>query len=279
VFYLDSIFEGFLVTTFADTGPLAVIKMTDMDESTINKLALMGMITTSMGSELPADVPSYRLHGPIPVPSKPEYEAFTMNFFVEAPDSEDKRVALYGRFSSVWLIFHTKRRDECFSVYSEVEEILASEIRKIKHERELKNQEKMKCIFNQLKQISIEEATVFVQEITEKRYPSEFTKPIYFYSVNQEGELVLISQDGSTNLTTYPIILIVNTVLKRIFVLKNKKDLSNRLIFLANRAASTINTQRLKSEFLIRELSEPMENRIIIDQASIFSDKQDTRSD
>ncbi|MFW9995302.1 MAG: hypothetical protein ACFFD4_24915 [Candidatus Odinarchaeota archaeon] len=261
-------FEGFIITTFAEAGPVPVIAITSLDEMTITKLSIVGMTITSMGSGL-IDQSHYRLHGPIPVPDTPAFEAFTMTFSVEAPDSPDIRVVQSGKLSNAWLIFDVNHRNELFSLHRRIESVLASEIRNIRYERELDDQKNMKRIFDKIQQLT-REAPLAVPATVELPSQREQIKPIYFYMVNQQGELEPIISGSQVELTSYPLLVIVNTVLKQIFVLKNREDIPRRLVFLSSRAASNLNAQQWKNEFQIRDISDPFESKILIDKASIL---------
>ncbi|MHA2332665.1 MAG: hypothetical protein ACXAEU_11645 [Candidatus Hodarchaeales archaeon] len=267
---MDGKFEGFIVTTIADVGPVPVLTMTSLDEVTITKLSIVGMTIVSMGSGLGGESSYYRLQGPMPIPDESDYEAFSMTFSVAAPSSADVRVKRAGRLSNIWIIFSTKHRYELIAILGKIERVLANEIKKLNQESELKDEEKMKNIFDNLQQITTSEIFTAAPSIEEDLPPLEPDKPIYLYTVNQQGELVTIASDTKTNLEDYPVLVIVNTVLQRIFVLKNKSEISNRFLFFANRAALNLNTKRWKSKFTVNEVYEPLESRILIDQASIL---------
>ena len=101
MFELDGKFEGCVVSTIADIGPVPIISLTSLDEVTVTKLCIVGMTIVSMGSGIEGELPYYRFHGPIPVPGKSEYEAIAMTFSVAAPDSSDPRVVRAGRLSNL----------------------------------------------------------------------------------------------------------------------------------------------------------------------------------
>ncbi|MHA2332666.1 MAG: hypothetical protein ACXAEU_11650 [Candidatus Hodarchaeales archaeon] len=257
-------FEGFVVSTFnEEIGPVPVVFDTSLDEATIVKLSLVGMMITSMGSKYSENI-SYRLNGPILVPGKAEYEAFSMNFFVAVSKSKDTRVEISGRLSCIWIIYKSSHREECLATHNMVEKILADEIKNIKHESEINSKENMKRVFTKIQQISTEELPTVTTEM------SKLIEPVHFYTVNRQGDLIPIIRDSKKDLTDYPVLLIINTVIEIIFVLINKRDIPNRLVFLANSAARYINSQRWRGKYQICDITEPFESKILIDKATII---------
>ncbi|MFW9995305.1 MAG: hypothetical protein ACFFD4_24930 [Candidatus Odinarchaeota archaeon] len=267
---MDGKFEGFIVTAVTDTGPAPVLSITTLDELTVMKLSIVGMTITSMGSSFDAERSHYRLHGPIPVPDRSDYEAFTMNFTLSAPDSSDVRIAKHGRLASVWVTFDVKNRYELVASLGALERFLVNEIKNIVHESQLSDHANMQRIFKHLQQITTSETFITAPPVEEDLPLVESDRLVYIHSVNQEGELVPVTRDSETDFGSYPIFVIVNTVLQRIFVLKTRNDISNRVLFLANRAARNLNTQRWKGKFTIYEIHEPFESQILIEQARII---------
>lgn len=108
-------------------------------------------------------------------------------------------------------------------------------------------------------------------EIIEKEKATSFKveeKVIFFYTVNPEGELTSLTYENQTALSSYPVLVIVNTLIKQIFVLQNHENVSNRMLFLAGRAVSNLNRQHWKSEYRIRNISDTLECKLLLDQSS-----------
>ena len=93
-------------------------------------------------------------------------------------------------------------------------------------------------------------------------------KAVFLYTVNQDGELITLNFDNLTNLSSYPVLIIVNTLIKQIFILENQEDVPNRLLFLANRNISGLNRELWKSEFQIRGISDTIDCERLIEQAT-----------
>lgn len=92
-------------------------------------------------------------------------------------------------------------------------------------------------------------------------------KTIHIFTVNQEGDPVAITFDNQSDLSSHPVLIIVNTIIKRISVLETSDDVSSQLLFYANRAADRLNNQHWKSEFQTQHISDPIDCENLIDQA------------
>ncbi|MHA2297314.1 MAG: ADP-ribosylation factor-like protein [Candidatus Hodarchaeales archaeon] len=104
-------------------------------------------------------------------------------------------------------------------------------------------------------------------EVAKPVQPKWEEKIIHAYSMNQQEELVPINIDNQVDLSSYPVLVIVNTIIKRIYVIENGDDLSSQLLFSASRAANNINSQLWKNEFQVRDVSDPLDCESLIDQA------------
>lgn len=270
--FLDSIINGLVFTVFSDMGPVPIVNMSSLDHGKILKLSILGMTLLSMGTQGIEDKLTQNLHGPIPVPDTNEFEALSMTFSVVAAETKDERIERFGRTTNLWIIFNSKYRSELFSHHSSIERFLSEEILSLKYESDLRNEERITKIFNGLKRITApSEVTSPSTEVTLE--PVEKREAIYFFAVNQQGEHVQANEEFINNPAEFPVVVIVNTIQKRIFVLKNREDATNRQMFLASRAASTINTKRFKNEFHIRDISDPFEAELLMDQISVIFDK------
>ncbi|MFW9996761.1 MAG: hypothetical protein ACFFD4_32265 [Candidatus Odinarchaeota archaeon] len=98
--------------------------------------------------------------------------------------------------------------------------------------------------------------------------PKPEIKVIYLYTVNKDGDLVTLDSDNKVDLSSYPLLVIVNTIIKQIYVLENSEDISSRLMFFAGRAATKLNNDKWKSEFQIRDISDHYDCTRLIEQVS-----------
>jgi hypothetical protein len=101
------------------------------------------------------------------------------------------------------------------------------------------------------------------------------TKVIYLYTVNQQGELVAIDYNNQADLSNYPLLVMVNTIIKQIYVLENGKDISSRLLFQVGRAATKLNNKRWKNEFQIRNIFDHFDCARLIEQVSTLIEECD----
>ena len=89
-----------------------------------------------------------------------------------------------------------------------------------------------------------------------------------FFTVDSEGELITV--DPQDDMRDLQVLILVNTILKRILLIKIKNDMPQRLLFLAGTSASNINTNRFKNTFTIRDVSDPMEREMILENIGVF---------
>ncbi|MHA2333519.1 MAG: hypothetical protein ACXAEU_15960 [Candidatus Hodarchaeales archaeon] len=100
-------------------------------------------------------------------------------------------------------------------------------------------------------------------------------KTIYLYTVNKQGDVISIDSDVTPFLSSYPVLIIVNSIIKRIYILENDEDISNRLLFFASKAATKINNKQWKSEFQVRNVSDPLDCQRLIDQVKTLINECD----
>ncbi|MFW9992140.1 MAG: hypothetical protein ACFFD4_08750, partial [Candidatus Odinarchaeota archaeon] len=96
--------------------------------------------------------------------------------------------------------------------------------------------------------------------------PNLQEKIIYMYTVNQQGELATITPDNQTVPSSYPVLVIVNTIIKKIYILDNTDGGSSKLLHLANRAAAEINKQQWDNKFRIHNISDSLACESLIEQ-------------
>ncbi|MHA1966604.1 MAG: ADP-ribosylation factor-like protein [Candidatus Hodarchaeales archaeon] len=114
---------------------------------------------------------------------------------------------------------------------------------------------------------SFEDHSKYTKSLEDPTSPELQEKTIYIYTVNLQGDPIAISFDNKTDLSTYSVLIIANTIIKQISVLENSKDVSSQLLFYANRAADRLNNQYWKSEFQTQHISDPFNCDNLIDQA------------
>jgi small GTP-binding protein len=114
---------------------------------------------------------------------------------------------------------------------------------------------------------SIEEQHTTAESLEDPTSPELHDKTVHIYTVNLQGDPIAINLDNKTDLSSYSILIIANTIIKRISVLENKEGVSSQLLFYANRAADRLNNQHWKSEFQTQHISDPYECESLIDQA------------
>ncbi|MFX1533204.1 MAG: ADP-ribosylation factor-like protein [Promethearchaeota archaeon] len=263
--------EGLVISVLGDMGTMPLVNMSSLSEEAIIQLSTMGMVLISMGRD---PIP-YRLYGPIPVPGSLEFEAFGINFYVSATETSDKRIETYGRNSNLWVIFNLKHREILLALHNEIEKALIDIIKHIKLESELSNQEVIKSIFDKIQGI-ISEKVLSIPQKTKTAPPQrDQIQLIFFYTVNPQGELVPIVSDKKTVLSSYPLLVIVNIILKRIFILKNHEDTPHRLMFFASRAASQLNAERWKNKFHVYDITDPLECERLTKQTEILFKNMD----
>lgn len=253
--------SGLIVTTMTDMGPFPLLNLSPIGEDTTVKLSVIGMTILSMGAGTVAEKQHYRLHGSIPIPDSPNLEALAMSFTVAPTRTEDVRIDLHGRESTIWLLFDSKDRDRIFLQHTIIEKALKEEIRTIHIEDNLTDPTIMKRILSRIKEIS---ATEEIPSYTEKPYYIPERGGLEFHTVNSEGELITL--EPSDDLTSHPVLILINGVIKRILLIKLDDSAPQRLLFLAGRTASNLNSNRFKNEFTIRDVTDPIEREMILEK-------------
>ncbi|MHA1168058.1 MAG: ADP-ribosylation factor-like protein [Candidatus Hodarchaeales archaeon] len=98
---------------------------------------------------------------------------------------------------------------------------------------------------------------------------SEEDKTISIFTLNKNDELEEINPND--DLFAIPVLIIVNTIIKKIYVLENGSEVSSYILLKNSHAATRINKQRYKGEFQISNISSPLDCGNIIDQAVALS--------
>lgn len=252
--------SGLIVTTMTDMGPFPLLNLSPIGEDTTVKLSVIGMTILSMGAGTVAEKQHYRLHGSIPIPDSPNLEALAMSFTVTPTQTDDIRIDQHGRESTIWLLFDSKDRDRIFLQHALIEKALKEEIQTIYIEDNLTDPTIMERILKRIKEISSSEI------------PAKLVTPYYvpekggleFCTINTDGELITLKH--TDDLTAHPVLILINGVIKRILLIKLDDSTPHRLMFLAGRSASNLNSTRFKNEFTIRDVTDPIERELILEK-------------
>ena len=90
---------------------------------------------------------------------------------------------------------------------------------------------------------------------------------IKLYKVSSNGDLELLDFINEDHLYNQNLFIAVNFVTKQVYVVENSElSPSNRLLFLAGKAVNELNQKEFKSEFTVRNVSDPWDLERIIDQ-------------
>ncbi|MHA1941796.1 MAG: hypothetical protein ACXACP_09815 [Candidatus Hodarchaeales archaeon] len=261
-------FSGLIVTTMGDRGPYPLLNLSSIPEDTAENLSVIGMTILFMGAGTVAERQHYRLHGSLPIPNSPDFEALAMSFTVSPTHTEDLRIDQHGRESTIWLLFESIHRDQIFHLHQEIERALKEETRQIKDEEDLTDPDKMGAILSRMKSITESPEQLF--SIPDQPEPLDIIEKggLEFFTVSSEGELITV--EPTADIHALQVLILVNTILKRIFLIKLKNDMPQRLLFLAGTSASNINTNRFKNTFTIRDVSDPMERDMILENIDDF---------
>ncbi len=261
---MKKMISGLIVTVMTDMGPFPVLNLSPISEDTTVKLSVIGMTILSMGAGTVAEKQHYRLHGSIPIPDSPTLEALAMSFTVAPTHTSDVRIDQHGRESTIWLLFESKDRDRVFHRHTAIEKALKEEISTIYIEDNLSDFTIMNRILTRIKEIT---QIPSAEEVPTPSYISE-RGGLEFYTINMEGDLITL--ETTSDLTAHPVLILINSVVKRIFLIKLKDSIPQRLAFLAGKSASNLNTNRFKNEFTIRNVSDPIEREMILEKIGII---------
>ncbi len=264
------IIDGILITIFGEMGPNPIVNTSSLNEEVSMKLAIAGMTILSMGfgGDGIFEKRHFRLHGPIPVPDSGDSEALAISFKVEATETQDERVLDYGRETTLWIVFHSKYRTAIYSYHSQFESQLNEVLTKIKFESELSNPELITDISDRLRRILAVKSTYEKDNIISKEDEIEIQQPFKFLTVNNEGKLTPIT--NYNDLYSVRILIFVNTITKIIFNIHIKDSIPQKHMFFAARAASKLNSDKYKSEFRIRDVTDEMEKEFLMEKIDVI---------
>lgn len=260
--------SGLIVTTMTDMGPYPLLNLSLLSDDTTLKLSVIGMTILHMGAGTVAERTHYRLHGSVPIPDSPSLEALAMSFTVAPTETSDVRIDQHGRESTIWLIFESKNRENIFKRHGTIENALKEEASAIQEEKELSDSTIMKRVLTRIQEISqdpsIEEADLTVEP---PHYIAE-RGGLEYHTIDTGGNLITL--EPNADLTAHSILILINSLIKRIFIIKLKDSIPQRLIFIAGRTASNLNSSRFKNEFNIRNVTDPLEREMILEKIGII---------
>ncbi|MHA2225583.1 MAG: hypothetical protein ACXAC8_10295 [Candidatus Hodarchaeales archaeon] len=259
---------GLIVTTMTDLGPFPLLNLSEISEDTTVKLSVIGMTILSMGAGTVAEKQHYRLHGSIPIPDSPNFEALAMSFTVTPTKTDDIRIDQHGRETTIWLLFESRDRELVFLQHSSIEKALKEEIRDINDEESLSNPDIMNRVLKKVIEISKKVSAPDVQPsiVTVRDTPK--WGGLEFFTIDDGGDLIQL--EPTADLGMHSILILINRVIKKILLIKLKDVAPQRLMFLAGRSASNLNSNRFKNELSIRDVSDPMEREMILEKIGTF---------
>lgn len=260
--------SGLIVTTMTDIGPYPLLNLSSISEDTTVKLSVIGMTILSMGAGTVAERTHYRLHGSIPIPDSPTLEALAMSFTVTPTKTNDIRIDQHGRESTIWLIFESKNREEIFLRHRSIETALKEEAKAIKEETELSDPSIMKRLLNRIKDITLDTSAATRETLVEPPHYVVERGGLEFYTIDKVGNLITL--ESNTDFTINSVLILVNRIIKRIFVIILDDTIPQRMVFLAGRTATNLNSSRFKSEFNIRNVTDPLEREMILEKIGII---------
>lgn len=123
---------------------------------------------------------------------------------------------------------------------------------------------------------NIEEFDSVVNEVLASTQESEQQKElIKLYKFNKSEELQSFIFESESQLFNLPLFVAVNSVTRKIFVVENNEaNISNRVLYLTNKAVSSLNQMDYKSKFKIRNISDSWDfERIILEISKILKDE------
>ncbi|MHA1971786.1 MAG: hypothetical protein ACTSW1_02265 [Candidatus Hodarchaeales archaeon] len=262
--------KGVICTTMTDMGPYPTLNLSPLSEDTTVKLSVIGMTILSMGAGTVAEKQHYRLHGSIPIPDSSTHEALAMSFTVTPQKTNDARIGEHGRESTIWLIFDSKDRDFIFLRHGQIERTLQNAVRMLQKEQDLSDEKKLTKIFEDVKKVLAE--TIISEEMPITQVPKMLAEKggLEYFTIEDEGKLLEL--EPNQDFSSHPILILVNSVLKKILVIKLQDNIPQRLLFLAGRSASNLNSNRFKNEYNIRNVLDPLEREMILEKIGLIQE-------
>jgi hypothetical protein len=259
--------SGMIVTTMTDMGPYPLLNLSSVSDDTSLKLSVIGMTILHMGAGTVGERTHYRLHGSIPIPDSPSLEALAMSFTVAPTETRDVRIGQHGRESTIWLIFESIKREKIFKRHSVIETALKEEASAIQEEKELSDPTIMEPVLTRIQQICQDPSIEEIDTLAPAHYITE-RGGLEFHTIDMRGKLITL--EPKTDLKAHSILILINKIIKRIFIIKLKNSVPQRLLFIAGRTASNLNSSRFKNELNIRNVTDPLEREMILEKIGII---------
>ena len=98
-------YKGVVISDFDDTqGPIPIYNGSILEEELLSVLAVQGTTVLGMGmTSMPNNIV-----GPVPIPTNPKLSALIRGFLRPAPSSEDPRIQLGGRPTTIFIIIDSQ---------------------------------------------------------------------------------------------------------------------------------------------------------------------------
>jgi len=92
---------------------------------------------------------------------------------------------------------------------------------------------------------------------------------VKLYEIDAQGELAIFDYINEEQLYNLSLFVAVNFVTKQIYVIENVEEgVSSRKLFLANKSVTNLNQREFKSQFTIRNVSDPWDFERVVEQVS-----------
>jgi len=106
---------------------------------------------------------------------------------------------------------------------------------------------------------------------------------VSFFTFSEQGQLEPVLAMDQSQLSSYPLLVVVDLSDKSIFVLKDPEAVSNRLMFGATLAINQLKDTNMNYKFAVRDVFDPLEKNLVLDRAIKLikqdsSMKQDTEA-
>ncbi len=121
------LFEGIILTVMSDTGPMAEINLSKLDETSAMKLSISLMTALGLGE---SQDQQNQLHGPFSVPGRKEL-SLAYPFLVSSVSSADPRIQATGRYCTIFLLFLRDTKTRVLASYDVIEKIISRKLESI----------------------------------------------------------------------------------------------------------------------------------------------------
>ena len=263
------IIEGLMVSILSDNGPQTVYNLSSLDEITAQKLSILGMTIILMGSGDSDDRKRryFKIHGPIPVPDMYIFETLCLPFNVNADlGTGDARIGIHGREYMLWFLFNTSNREQALSNVKEIEEITKDHIKFLRTESQLIDEKIYVSLLEKIQKLYINIDNISIQT-PDSIQPYKLEYGQYgIFTISSSGTIIPVFEYNSIH--SLDVLIVVNIIEKRINILKINPKLSQQIIYNVNHIKNRYNSEKFKSEFKIRNITDELEVQLIMDKIS-----------